>query len=138
MKTLPLILITIILFGVSVFFRKLSVDRVHPFQIQVVSAIIYGLMIPFWIMICARQGHTSYPTSALVYTVICVFTSIAAGLAYGFALQKSDSPGVIAALASLSPVVTMGLSILFLGEKLSVTKLIAFFLALASAILVSL
>lgn len=137
-KNLTTILITIVLFGVSVFFRKLAVDRIHPFQIQVISAVIYGLLTPIWLVLCNKQNATHYDTMGVAFAVVCVLTSVLAGLAYGFALQKSDSPGVVSALASLSPVITIALSIIFLSEKLSITKMVAFFLALASAILVSL
>lgn len=138
LKILPLIITSICLFGISVFFRKLAVDRITPYQIQIVSAAVYVALLPFWLMVCSKQGTTTYDGMGVVYSVICIITSIVAAIAFGFALKQTNSPGVVSALVSLSPVVTIALSILFLHEKVSTMKVMAFILALASAILVNL
>ena len=138
MKIMPLILITVILFGISIFFRKLAVDRIHPYQIQVISGLVYLLLIPFWFIVCNKEKLTHYDFNGVVLSIIVALMSVAAAISYGFALKYTDSPGVTSALVSLSPIITMTLSILFLSEKLSFFKIIAFFLALLSAVLVNL
>lgn len=137
-KILPLIIVSIILFGISAFLRKEAVDRIHPYQIQIISAAVYVALLPLWISLSYKEGYTSYDKMGVLFTVLLVTTSTIASVAFGFALKQTNSPGVVAALVSLSPVITMSLSILFLHESLSTTKVVAFLLALASAILVNL
>ncbi len=138
MKILPLIITSIFLFGISVFFRKLAVDRIHPYQIQIISAVVYSLLTPIWIMLCYKEGVAGYDKLGTVFAVICILTATVAAVSFGFCLRQTHSPGVISAIVSLNPVITMALSILFLHESLSPTKIIAFALALLSAILVNL
>lgn len=138
MKMLPLILISIVLFGISVFFRKLAVDRVSPFQIQVISAFVYGLLGPIWYYVSKRNGTPEYESTGVFYAVTCIVLATIAMVCFGFALKQTNNPGVISALISLNPVITMGLSVLFLHEQLSLAKILAFVLAVISAVLVNL
>ncbi len=137
MKNIGLIVASIILFGISVFFRKLAVDKISPYQIQLVSTAVYVLLIPLWLQLCYRNNITSYDNAGVIYAAICITLSIAGAVCMGFALNQSNNPGVISALTSLSPVITIALSILFLHETMSPIKIVAFILALLSAILVN-
>lgn len=123
--------------GLSVFFRKLSVDKINPYQVQIVSTIIYTSLIPLWMYLCQKQNVPEMNASGVYFAVICTITGIVSSICLGFALHQSNSPGVISSLVSLSPMITMSLSILFMHETLSLTKIIAFILALISAILVN-
>lgn len=138
MKTLPIIVFSIVLFGISVFFRKLTVDRISPYQLQVISGFVYAAVAPIWYYICRKNGIIGYDNTGIMYAIICILTGTLAAVCFGFALKQSDNPGVISALISLNPVITMGLSVLFLHESLSVTKVLAFILAVVSAVLVNL
>lgn len=137
MKNIPLIIAAIILFGFSVFFRKLAVDRINPYQIQLVSTVVYLMLVPVWLHLCQKNNIVSYDNAGVIYAAICIMLSIVGAVCMGFALNQSNNPGVISALTSLSPVITMALSILFLHETLSPIKIVAFILALLSAILVN-
>lgn len=132
-----LIVVSVLLFGISMFFRKLAVDRIHPYQVQAISGIIYILLVPLWLTLAAKQNATAYPISAVACSAACTTLYIIATICLGFLLRSSPNVGVIAALVSLSPVVTLSLSMLFLNEPFSMAKFIAFLLALASAILVN-
>lgn len=135
---LPLIVISIVLFGISVFFRKLAVDKVSPFQIQVISAFIYTALAPIWVYFARKNGQTEYDSTGVFYAVTAVVLATLAMVCFGFCLKQTDNPGVISALISLNPVITMGLSVLFLHEQLTPIKVLAFVLALVSAVLVNL
>jgi uncharacterized membrane protein len=137
-KTLPIIVVSIVLFGISVFFRKLSVDRISPYQLQVISGFVYASMAPMWYYMCRKNGISGYDTTGVVFAIVCILTGTFAAVLFGFALKQSDNPGVISALISLNPVITMALSVFFLHESLSLTKMLAFILAVVSAILVNL
>jgi transporter family protein len=115
----------------------MAVDRIHPYQIQLVSTVVYVLLIPVWFQLCQKQNLSSYDNMGIIYAAICITTSIIGAVCMGFTLNQSNNPGVISALVSLSPVITMALSIMFLHETLSPIKIVAFSLALLSAILVN-
>lgn len=135
---LPYIGLCIILFGISTFFRKLALDRMHPYQLQVISGVIYLGFLPMWLLILSHQHPgIKYDGWGIFYAVCCILIYTAATVLFGFALKETKSPGVVAALISLSPVITMALAFFFLDEKFTTTKAIAFLLALASAILVN-
>lgn len=76
-------------------------------------------------------------TPGIIFAATATILGIAGGLAYSFILTKNINPGVAAALLGLSPVVTIALSVLIYHESLSVWKVLAFVLALMSAILVN-
>ena len=80
---------------------------------------------------------TNYSIVSTIWTIICVILYIAAVIIFGFILKESQNAGVVSALVSLSPMITMILSYFFLNEEITLTKIIAFCLALASAILVN-
>lgn len=135
---LPYVVLCIILFGISTFFRKLSLDRMHPYQLQVISGVIYLAFLPMWLLILSyQQPGAKYDNLGIFFAVVCILIYTVATVLFGFALKETKSPGVVAALISLSPVITMTLAFFFLDEKFTVTKGIAFALALASAILVN-
>lgn len=139
MKTITLyIFVSIILFGVSTFFRKLSLDKLHPYQLQVISGIIHVIFMPLWIWFLHKKNVIAYDSTGVTYAVICCLIYTAATVLFSFALQGSKNPGVCAALISLSPIVTMFLAHLFLGEPFTLTKGLAFFFALVSVVLLSL
>lgn len=135
MKPSLLICLGIILFGIAAVFRKLAVDRIHPYQLQIINAYIYILLLPLFYYLTADLKPMVVP--GIIFASIATLLGIAGGLAYNFILTENINPGVAAALLGLSPVVTIALSILIYHEHISVWKVTAFILALLSAILVN-
>jgi drug/metabolite transporter (DMT)-like permease len=136
MKYLYLVIGAIVLFGISAFLRKLFLDRYYPFQLQIIAGVVYGMLIPFWMWLLPSDSP-SFQHKEVIYGILCVICSIGGGLMFSYMLKGGASAGVSSALISLSPVVTLGLSFLFFHENLSIWKIIAFILALISAILVN-
>ena len=124
-KQLYMLLASIGLFGVSSFFRKLAVDRIHPYQLQVVAGAVYALCIPVWLYIISKTGVAGWDTRGIIWGALCVFLGIVATVLLGVLLKASDDPGVIVTLVSMSPAITMVLTVLFLGEELTLNKLVA-------------
>ena len=58
----------------------------------------------------------------------CIFIAV---VIQGVLLKSSDDPGTIVMLVSMSPAVTMLLTVLFLDEQLTLNKLVASALMLA-------
>lgn len=131
-----ILILTIILFGVSAFFRKLAVDKITPYQLQLYSSLMYTALIPLWIhLIKVNNIELSYDTSALAFSVACVLTNVAGAIFFGRLLQQSQNIGSLTVLISISPIVTFGLSMVFLGEVLTWKKVIACGLAILSLII---
>jgi drug/metabolite transporter (DMT)-like permease len=72
-----------------------------------------------------------------MYTLLCIAAYMIAAVLFGFELKATNSPGVSTALISLSPIITMVCTMLFLSEKITIYKIIAFGLAIASAVIVN-
>jgi len=134
-KQLYLLLASISLFGVSSFFRKLAVDRIHPYQLQVVAGVVYALGIPVWLYIISKAGIAGWDTRGIIWGSLCVSLGTVSVALLGVLLKTSDDPGVIAILFSMNPVITMVLTVLFLGEELTLNKLLASGLVLAGLLL---
>ncbi len=137
----PIILyiaLSIILFGISTFYRKIALDKIHPYQLQVISGIIHVIFMPLWIFILYKKGIVGYNPEGVNRAVICCLIYTGATVLFSFALQDAKSPGVVSALVSLSPLVTMLMAHHFLNEEFTLTKALAFVFALTSVILLSL
>lgn len=135
MRASLLICLGIVLFGIAAFFRKLAVDRMHPYQLQIINAYVYILLLPLFYYLASFYKPMAVP--GITFAAITTILGIAGGLAYSFVLTKHVNAGVAAALLGLSPVVTIALSTLIFHENISVWKVLAFICALASAILVN-
>ncbi len=135
MKPSLLICLGIVLFGIAAFFRKLAVDRMHPYQLQMINAYIYIILLPAFYYLTIPLKPMTFP--GITFAATATILGIAGGLAYSFILTKNVNPGVAAALLGLSPVVTIALSVLIYHEHISIWKIMAFIFALLSAILVN-
>ena len=62
-----LILATILSFGMSAFFRKLAVDKLHPYYMQIISAGIYLSLVPMWYNLAPK--HSTLDFQGAIYTL---------------------------------------------------------------------
>jgi len=124
-----LIAVTILAFGFSAFFRKLAVDRMHPYHMQIISGIIYASMIPVWYNVAPKQFEFS--TTGVAFAVLCIGINIIGAVMFGLLLKSENAAGVLSVMISASPVVTILLSMMFLQEKFEVRHLIATLLTLS-------
>lgn len=139
MKTPTLVILTIILFGVSVFLRKLTVDRMHPYQLQILAAIVYSLCIPLWVFLTHKENIVwSYDFNAWILASACLITNIAGAIFFGNLLKSSNNTGGLTVLISINPIITFMLSMIFLGESLTSKKIVACIFALIGLILFNL
>lgn len=137
MRYFSLVLLGIVVFGIAAFFRKLSVERLNPYQQQMISSIVCALLIPIWLFICgglpkvSNENFTSY-----FFAVLTTLFGVVGALIFSTLLRSTNEVGVTSALLSLSPIVTLALSFMFFHETISFWKIMAFVFALASAIMV--
>lgn len=138
MLTVLGILGTIVAYGFAGYFRKMSVDRIHPYQLQVVAGFVYGVQIPIWLWLVGRNPLIgSYDRVGVGYGVACLVMNVIGAALLGSLLKSSDSPGVITSLTAMYPVVTGLLCWGLLGEEYTPRKLIAIALMLLGVALFS-
>jgi len=125
LKHLGLLIPTILLFGVSAFFRKMAVDRIHPYQMQIVAGAVYALEIPVFLYLINRNGIVGYSSLGVLFAVISLLMNVFAAVMFGTLLKGSSDPGMLSTMVSTSPVVTTALTVIFLGEQLTVRKVVA-------------
>lgn len=133
-----LILFCIFFYGIATFFRKLAVDQIHPFQFEIISGSLHAALVPIFLWLTTHRGISAPITLPSVgWVFLCTACQVAAAVVFGFMIRGSSNTGVLTALVSLSPIVTLALSVGFLNESFSLWKVVAFILALASAIVVN-
>ena len=129
---------TVVAFGVAGFMRKLAIDRMHPYQMQVVAGIVYAGVIPMWLWVIGREPLVGgYDRVGVGYAVVCLLMNMMGAVMLGSLLKSSESPGVITALTAMYPVVTGLLCWGLLGEEYTLRKLVAVVLMLCGVALFS-
>lgn len=123
MRNILLTILTSILIGSSTFFRKMAVDRIHPYQLQIIAGVVYALEVPLWLWLLKREGISNYSSPGVFFGVLCILTSVAAGVLFSHLLKISDSPSIVAMAVASNPLFAMILTHLFLGEQITVTKI---------------
>lgn len=137
MRYFSLVFIGVVVFGIAAFFRKLSVDRLDPYQQQMVSSIVCACLIPIWFILCSGLPRiTSENTSSYIFAVLTALCGVIGAVVFSTLLKGTNEVGVTSALLSLSPIITLTMSFMFFHEKMSFWKIMAFVFALASAIMV--
>ena len=124
-----LILATILIFGFSAFFRKLAVDRVHPYHLQIVSAIVYVSLAPVWHSLAPKE--MDFNMSGFGFAALTTTLHILGAVCFGLLLRGSNSTGTLSVMISASPLVTTLLSVAFMDEKLELRHVLATLLTLA-------
>ena len=122
------LLIAIAFFGWSIwsFANKLVVQRMHPSTMQITNYVIGILAVPFFIWLM-RRDPTVYSQGidwvGMTIAVIGSIFGLAAYAAFTFALRTGDV-GITSVICSSYPVLVLLMSCLFLGERLTVQKII--------------
>jgi len=124
-----LVAATILSFGLSAFFRKLSVDKIHPYHMQIISAFIYLALVPAWYNLAPK--HSSMDSQGVIYAVITTCLHICGAVMFGMLLKSSNTTGALSVMISASPVITTMLSIAFLNEEFELKHLVATLLTLS-------
>jgi uncharacterized membrane protein len=127
------------IFGLSAFLRKIGVDRVPPLHYQIVSATVYVASLPFLFLLAnsyESDQQINY-RSGLFWIVIATVAGMIGNVLFCYALRSSSEPGVATVLASASPIVTLMLTFVFMGERPSLQTAMGCALVLLGIILVS-
>lgn len=130
--------VSTVAFGLSTLLRKIAVDHLHPLQFQVVTACVYATLIPLYVWIAAEHvKDIEWTWKGIVWTVATTLVVSFGSITFGYALRAGNDAGVVTSLSSLSPIVTMILSFILLGERPSIVSAIGCALVLAGVTLIS-
>lgn len=124
-----LIAITVLGWGVGSLFYKVANDNIHPIMVSAVVTCVYILVTPITFLVVKFPRDLNQ--NGALFSVMAGICMAVGSLAYFFALRRGGA-GEITAVTALYPALTLGLSMLFLGEQMSLRKGIGILLALAS------
>lgn len=133
-----LIGISAVAFGVSTLMRKISVETLHPFQFQIVASAFYGAMIIPWVLVANETGHsTDWNISGVIWCLVCSLIATLGGVILMYALRGGHDTGTVSVLSGISPIVTVMLAALFLGEQPSLRQAFGIFMVLIGVVIAS-
>lgn len=138
MNNTILILLAALAWGVSTFIQRLSAERMSPFLMQVISACAFIFFIPIGLNMANSAGGIKWSAYSIVLTAIATFISIGGNILLYSGLKGNSNSGSSAMLISLYPVITMMLTVFFLNESMSATKIAGVITMIIGAILLSL
>jgi len=134
-----LIFLCILLWGVSSFLNRLSVERMPPLLMQVIVGSVFFFYIPVALKLTGVNNPLNYKWSwySVTLTAVATLCSIAANVLLYTSIKGSATSGSSTMMVSLYPIVTFILSIFILHEQFSVMKIIGVAVMLAGAYLMT-
>jgi bacterial/archaeal transporter family protein len=133
MKTQYFVLMSILGWGIGSFLYKFATNSMHPITIAIFSLLTYATIIPFAFI--AMKVDMSINFQGIIFTILSSLFLCCGTLGFSFALKSGGAAGEITSLTALYPALTLTLSCIFIGESLSVRKIIGIGLALLSVII---
>jgi uncharacterized membrane protein len=108
-------------FGVVTLLRKVALNYVSPVQFEAVSGVVHGISVPLFLCMIwtnvVPDDPAGWNKTGIAWSAASICLSIVASVAFMYALQQRNDAGIVGGLVSASPVVTLMLSALFLGEQ---------------------
>lgn len=129
-----LALLSIIAWGIGSVFYKVANDQLHPMMVSVVVTLVYLILVPLSFFLIKFDHHITW--SAALFAAGGAVCMAVGSLAYFFAL-KSGEAGTATTLSALYPALTMVISCTFLGEQITIKKIIGIGLAAVSVAILS-
>jgi len=126
-------------FGVVTLMRKVALGRINPIQFEIVSGIVHVMLIPVYLRILSENlvQQNNWDRVGIAWTTAAILLNVLGGLAFMYALQLKNDVGVVASLSSASPIITLMLSALFLGEQPTMKSVIGIGFVLFGVLLAS-
>lgn len=134
MNKIILLLITILSWGIWGFLNKLVLQKMHPLQMFVVGCCMGFLLLPVYAYLI-KQNSIVITTN--IWTILlCMCASLASTvgtIAYIYGIRTGNL-GTISVLSCSYPVLTVALAVIFLGESLTLSKIIGVLLVISGVI----
>lgn len=130
MSSLYLIIFTIVGWGIGSIFYKLANNSLHPIMMSTIVTGVYVILTP--LAFTFLKFNQSVNSAGVLYSVLGALCMCVGSIAYCYALAGGGAAGQITTMTALYPALTLLLSCLFLGEQLSVKKVVGILLAFVS------
>ena len=99
---------------------------------------MYVTLLPFYIWMSVEHvKDVEWSWKGIAWTITATLVASFGGIMFGYALRAGNDAGVVTSLSSLSPIVTMMLSFVLLGERPSIASAVGCALVLAGVALIS-
>jgi transporter family protein len=133
---LILLVINIISWGIFGVINKIALQRLHPLQLLIVGACVSILTLPLYSIVLKHSNITvpHFTTTSFLLCIAASSTSIIGNIAYIYGI-RSGQLGTVAVLSSTYPVLTVGLAVLFLGETLTITKILGIIFVMVGVVI---
>jgi drug/metabolite transporter (DMT)-like permease len=119
----------------SIWYKMATSSGLHPLMMSIIALVFYAALTPLlWIFV--KFDHT-ITAIGVAYTLIGAAFMCVGTLGFSYALRSGGAAGSTTFLCSLYPALTLVLSMIFLGEVLTIRKIIGIALALVSLIVLS-
>jgi len=129
-----LLAITIFSWGVWGFLNKLAVQRMHPLQMFIVGCCVNLLLLPIYAFtLKTSNANQPWHIGSITLCALAGLASTVGTIAYIYGIRTGDL-GTTAVLSCAYPVLTVLLAALFLGETLTMSKIIGIVLVMVGVI----
>lgn len=136
---LLLLCITIFSWGIWGFLNKLVLQRMQPLQMFIVGCCMGFILLPAY-AILLRNSNSGVSNSFNVGSILlCCAASLASTIgtiAYVYGIRTGEL-GTVAVLSCAYPVLTVALAVMFLGEVLTVPKIIGIILVMSGVVVLA-
>lgn len=134
-----LVVLCIVLWGVSTFLNRLSVERMPPLLMQVIVGSVFFFYIPVALKLTGVNNPLHYKWSlySVILTIIATMCSIAANILLYTSLKGNDHTGTSTMMIALYPIVTLILSVVLLHEHFTPVKIAGVIVMVAGAIMLN-
>ena len=123
-------------FGISTMMRKMAVDKIHPLHYQAIASVMYAFLIPAYVMLNNKYGDGGkVSTQGIMWTLGATAIHMIAATLFGIVLKSGNDTGIVTALTSASPVITLMISFAIFNEQPSFQGMIGMALVLVGVIL---
>ncbi|HHY46878.1 MAG TPA: EamA family transporter [Firmicutes bacterium] len=138
MSTVFLALIGAICWGIAPIFGKLGLTRLDAMSALCIRTLMAGLVVIFWVFMSGQLEAFKHvlPRSCIFIALEAILATLVGDLAYYAALKRGNA-GPVMFIMSTSPLVTLVIAVLFLGENPSWAQVIGGLLIVCGLLLIA-
>lgn len=105
-------------------FQKLAVRNMSPLLVMMTVAYVYSAFAPMmWLGMKAHAAPMEWSFWGVVWTILASLCSVSAGYAFLFAIENKPVTQVVPWIQTY-PIFTLAVGWLFLGETVTVTRVV--------------
>lgn len=134
-----LALVAAICWGLAPIAAKLALQRVSPMIGMGARSLIAALMVSAWLLATGHfRAMPSVSGRPAVWLLVEALLATVVGDAFYFYALKHGHPGQVSLVLASSPLITLGVAVLLLGESLSTAKVMGAILIIGGLLLIGL